>query len=288
MFTITLPRSLAMLRVEVVREGADLVAVPINQVIATHPITYSDLEGMRPGQSMALSDRAITVFGAHLAGGPVGDGEAGQALLLEVVDRNGAIVVDDVLGSQYLPVRPAPGYLRRHCGLLGYAIGGGGRILPILDLPTVIERAGDTAPLLVMNQQEPRPATVLVVDDSQTVRRALRALFTGAGYQVLEAADGREALALSAQAIPDLVLLDMEMPDMDGVETLRALRGLPQGGGTVPVFMVTSRQQARHRAAAFAAGVTRYFAKPYDQNALLRAAEQAVASRNPGRGSAAS
>jgi chemosensory pili system protein ChpA (sensor histidine kinase/response regulator) len=279
-FTITLPRSLAMLRVEVVREGADLVAVPITQVTATHPITYSDLEHLQPGQSIALSDRTITVFGAHLAGGPRGDGEAGQVLLLEVMGRNGAIVVDDVLGSQYLPVRPAHGYLRRRCGLLGYAIGAGGRILPILDLPTIIERTGETLPVLSLHQQEPRPATVLVVDDSQTVRRALRTLFTRNGYQVLEAADGREALALSARAIPDLILLDMEMPAMDGVEALRALRVLPKGGATVPIFMLTSRQQARHRVAAFGAGATHYFTKPYDQDQLLRAAQSALAGHN--------
>jgi DNA-binding response OmpR family regulator len=63
----------------------------------------------------------------------------------------------------------------------------------------------------------------------------------------------------------------MEMPGMDGLEALSALRLLPNGGATVPVFMITSRQQARHRAAALAAGVTRYFTKPYDQDELVAA-----------------
>jgi DNA-binding response OmpR family regulator len=72
----------------------------------------------------------------------------------------------------------------------------------------------------------------------------------------------------------------MEMPAMDGVEALRALRVLPKGGATVPIFMLTSRQQARHRVAAFGAGATHYFTKPYDQDQLLRAAQSALAGHN--------
>jgi CheY-like chemotaxis protein len=78
--------------------------------------------------------------------------------------------------------------------------------------------------------------------------------------------------------MPDLILLDMEMPGMAGLEVLHALRILPHGGATVPIFMITSRQQARHRAMALAGGATRYFAKPYDQAELLRATQVVLAS----------
>ena len=104
-----------------------------------------------------------------------------------------------------------------------------------------------------------RPVShVLVVDDSQTMRRALRDTLTRAGFHVQEATDGRDALAVCTRGMPDLITLDMEMPGMDGLEALSALRLLPNGGAQVPVFMITSRQQARHRAAALAAGVTLY------------------------------
>jgi chemotaxis protein histidine kinase CheA len=287
-FTIMLPRSLAMMRVEVVREGRNLVAVPITQVVGTHPLPYRDLARCQGGETVEVQGRPLTIYGAHLADGAVGDGDAGQSIVLEVAGRSGGLVVDEVMGSQYLPVRAAPGYLRRHCGVLGYAVGGGGRILPILDLPTLIERSEQAAPLKAPDRGDQPAYTVLVVDDSQTMRRALRGTLVKTGFRVREATDGREALAMCATAMPDLITLDMEMPGMDGLEALSALRLLPNGGATVPVFMITSRQQARHRAAALAAGVTRYFTKPYDQDELIGATRLVLARGAGSAGEAAS
>jgi len=280
-FTVVLPRSLAMLRVEVVREGSSLVALPITQMVATHSVPYAMLAALKPGQSVRTGDRSLTMLGVCLAGGPAGDGEAGHATLLEVAGRDVAIVVDEVLGSQYLPVRAAPGYLRRHCGLLGYAIGGGGHILPILDLPTLVDRSAAGGIIAPEQTRVAVASNVLVVDDSQTMRRALRDTLGKAGFNVLEAADGHDALDICIRHMPDLITLDMEMPGMDGLEALTALRLLPHGGATVPVFMITSRQQARHRAAALAAGVTRYFTKPFDSDELL-SAMNLVLAENPG------
>ena len=274
-FVILLPRSLAMMRVMVLREGKDLLAVPITQLVATHPVPYAAVT--QAGTVLRLGHRELTVYGAHLGSGPAGDGESGQGLLIEAAGRSGGVLVDEVIGSQYLPVRAAPSFLRRACGLLGYAVGGAGRILPILDLPTLIDRSAASQPAASAATVERRAYTVLVVDDSQTMRRALRDTLNKAGFQVREAADGREALTTCSRAMPDLITLDMEMPGMDGLEALSALRLLPDGGASVPVFMITSRQQARHRAAALAAGVTRYFTKPYDAEELIGAAHLVLA-----------
>ena len=274
-FVILLPRSLAMMRVMVLREGKDLLAVPITQLVGTHPVPYAAVT--RAGMVLRLGHRELTVYGAHLGAGPAGDGESGQGLLIEAAGRSGGVLVDEVIGSQYLPVRAAPSFLRRACGLLGYAVGGAGRILPILDLPTLIDRSAASQPAANAATVERRAYTVLVVDDSQTMRRALRDTLNKAGFQVREAADGREALTTCSRAMPDLITLDMEMPGMDGLEALSALRLLPDGGASVPVFMITSRQQARHRAAALAAGVTRYFTKPYDAEELIGAAHLVLA-----------
>ena len=284
-FAIVLPRSLAMLRVEVVREGKDLLAFPITQAVATYPVPYEEVAGLEHGQTVQAGDRRLSVYSAHLGNGPAGDGEAGQGLLVEVTGRTGGILVDEVIGSQYLPVRAAPGFLRRQCGLLGYAVGGAGRILPILDLPTLVDRSQRDQPVLGRVVETPT-YTVLVVDDSQTMRRALRDTLVKAGFQVREATDGRDALTQCSRAMPDLITLDMEMPGMDGLEALSALRQLPNGGPVVPVFMITSRQQARHRAAALAAGVTRYFTKPYDADELIGAAHLVLAEEMQQRAAA--
>lgn len=285
-FTITLPRSLAMMRVQVIREGEHQVAVPIVDLTSTHAVSYGSIVEVPGGRAVRVGARTLSVYPAHLSAGPSG-GVSAQAheregILIEIAGRDGGMLVDDVLYSQYLPVRPAPSHLRRSCGLLGYALGTGGVIMPILDVETVLGAAAPAAPLLHLDgdrsARAPRQHTILVVDDSQTVRRALSQTFARAGFLVREAHNGREALTAIRREMPDLITLDMEMPGMDGLETLSALRLLP-GGGDVPVFMITSRQQARHRAAAIAAGVTRYFTKPYDDDELIGAARLDLAAR---------
>jgi len=282
-YTITLPRSLAMMRVQVIREGKNLVGVPIVDIANTYAVPYASIVGEPGERSVQVGPRTLPVYAAHLSSGPAGDGPNGLGILLEAEGRDGGIVVDEVVSSRYLPVRPAPAHLRRACGLLGYALGSGGAIMPILQFDTVIAlaspaNAGSERPLDPLDagvRPEERP-TVLVVDDSQTMRRALSQTFTRAGFRVCEAADGYEALRAIGREMPAVITLDMEMPGMDGLETLTALRRLP-GGVTAPVFMVTSRQQARHRAAALAAGVTRYFTKPYDGDEMVGAARVAIA-----------
>jgi len=267
----------------VIREGKNLVGVPIVDIANTYAVPYASIVGGPGERSVQVGPRTLSVYAAHLSSGPAGDGPNGLGILLEAEGRDGGIIVDEVVSSRYLPVRPAPARLRRACGLLGYALGSGGAIMPILQFDAVIAlaspaNAGSERPLAPLGtgvRPEERP-TVLVVDDSQTMRRALSQTFTRAGFRVCEAADGYEALRAIGREVPAVITLDMEMPGMDGLETLAALRRLP-GGVTAPVFMVTSRQQARHRAAALAAGVTRYFTKPYDGDEMVGAARVAIA-----------
>ena len=283
-YTITLPRSLAMMRVQVVREGEHLAAVPIADITSTYALPFDAIVEVPGGRVARIGSRTLAIHAAHLTRGPAGDSGDGTGTLLEVHGRQGGIVVDEVLYSQYLPVRPAPSYLRRSCGLIGYGLGAGGVILPILDLAALIDRAAPAQAVVASSGTRAKAATargsdhhtVLIVDDSQTMRRALSRTFERAGFAVREAANGREALTAFGQAVPDLITLDMEMPGMDGLETLSALRLLP-GGSTIPIFMITSRQQSRHRAAAISAGVTRYFTKPYNDDEVIGAARLAIA-----------
>jgi chemosensory pili system protein ChpA (sensor histidine kinase/response regulator) len=283
-YTITLPRSLAMMRVQVVREGQYVAAVPISDITSTYALPFDAIVDVPGGRVVRIGSRTLAVHTAHLTRGPVGDSGDGTGTLLEVHGRQGGIVVDEVLYSQYLPVRPALSYLRRSCGLIGYGLGAGGVILPILDLTALIDKAAPAQATVLAAGTRARAATaggsdhhtVLIVDDSQTMRRALSRTFERAGFDVREAANGREALTAFGQFVPDLITLDMEMPGMDGLETLSALRLLP-GGASVSVFMITSRQQSRHRAAAITAGVTRYFTKPYSDDEVIGAARLAIA-----------
>ena len=114
-----------------------------------------------------------------------------------------------------------------------------------------------------MDSQIPfeQPAVIMVVDDEKSVRHILRLALEGEGYTVVEAGDGRQALQLATAQLPDLVLLDVMMPYLDGIETCVRLRALP-GGDEVPVLMVTGGQDDTAVPKAFAAGATDFIYKP--------------------------
>jgi len=109
---------------------------------------------------------------------------------------------------------------------------------------------------------------VLVVDDDEDIRVILARFLEGAGYRVAQAPDGPSGIERFGLERPDLVLLDLQMPGMDGLEACRRLRALPGGTG-IPVFMVTVRSQLATVSEALQAGATDYVLKPFDPDDVL-------------------
>jgi chemosensory pili system protein ChpA (sensor histidine kinase/response regulator) len=118
----------------------------------------------------------------------------------------------------------------------------------------------------------------LVVDDSITVRRVTQRLLERNGMRVLTAKDGVEAMALLQEHVPDVILLDIEMPRMDGYEVAAHVRNDPRTAD-VPIIMITSRVGDKHRARAIELGVDDYLGKPYQESQLLDAIEPLVLAR---------
>ena len=110
--------------------------------------------------------------------------------------------------------------------------------------------------------------TCLVIDDSATVRRVARKLLTGLGFQVDEAEDGQAALEKCHQRMPDVILLDWNMPVMDGLEFLKSLRRA-QGGRKPSVIFCTTETDIDHIQKALANGANEYLMKPFDQESLI-------------------
>ncbi|MGZ0201631.1 response regulator transcription factor [Streptomyces sp. SCPE 10] len=114
---------------------------------------------------------------------------------------------------------------------------------------------------------------LLVVDDEPTVRELLRTALCYAGFDVDAAATGQQALDLAVQCPPDLVLLDVMLPDMDGFEVIRRLRALPRSlpgrGGDVPVLFVTARETRQDRLDGLRLGADDYVTKPFDLEELI-------------------
>ena len=107
--------------------------------------------------------------------------------------------------------------------------------------------------------------TCLVVDDSSVIRKVARRILEGLDFQITEAEDGQQALAQCQRQLPDAVLLDWNMPVMDGYEFLKALRRLP-GGDAPKVVFCTTENDVVHIARALHAGAYEYIMKPFDKD----------------------
>src|SRR5512142_3055281 len=129
-----------------------------------------------------------------------------------------------------------------------------------------------------MNEQPFDPAvTVLVIEDEPQIRRFLRATLTSHGYKMVEAGTAQEGLAQAATRLPDLVILDLGLPDMDGVDVARRLREW----STVPILVLSVRDREHDKIAALAAGADDYLTQPFGVGELL--ARMRVAMRHSAR-----
>jgi chemotaxis protein histidine kinase CheA/CheY-like chemotaxis protein len=190
-----------------------------------------------------------------------------------------AIQVQDVLDSQELVVKKLGKYVPDAPGVIGVTILGDGSVVPVLDLPQLLremadgaksgtrrERAGGSAALT--SRVEARKSA-LVVDDSLSARRAVAQVMRDAGYDVRTAIDGMEAAAMLAKMVPDIVIADMEMPRMNGLELTTHIR-TREATRHLPVVMITSRSTDKHRQLADTAGVDVYLTKPFNDEELER------------------
>ncbi|WP_164735788.1 response regulator, partial [Xanthomonas euvesicatoria] len=147
-----------------------------------------------------------------------------------------------------------------------------GRVVVILDVAPLVRRflAQPARPSLETQAEAQRQVPlVMVVDDSLTMRKVTSRVLERHNLDVTTARDGVEALELLEERVPDLMLLDIEMPRMDGYELATAMRADPRFKA-VPIVMITSRSGEKHRQRAFEIGVQRYLGKPYQELDLMR------------------
>ena len=109
---------------------------------------------------------------------------------------------------------------------------------------------------------------ILVVDDQEDNRRILRDLLTNSGFEVIQAETGEQAVALAEAHVPDLILMDIQLPDIDGYEATRRIKATPALRAT-PLIVVTSYALSGDEAKALAAGAEAYVSKPFSPRALL-------------------
>lgn len=196
--------------------------------------------------------------------------------VLLVNTRSGvtAVRVQEVLAGTDLVIKEFSRYVPRPPGIVGATILGDGKVTPVLDLPELMSGAhrpfgqAVTEAVAEEGQKKSHQPVALVADDSLSARKALVQVMEDAGYEVRAARDGMEAVQLAEAKRPDIVLADMEMPRMNGIELTAHLRARPETM-ELPVIMITSRSTAKHRRQAEDAGVNVYLTKPFLDDELL-------------------
>lgn len=228
----------------------------------------------RPDDPNAALYDEVPVFSlAELLGQEELPRETHMALLLDVGQRQVAILVDEVLDESEVVIRALPAHLRRQA-VRGASIMSDGRLFLVLDVADLLADAlgGKTAtrppsqPKL--EQAHQRVPRVLVVDDSISMRRAVEGTLASVGYDVQVARDGVEALGMMLADLPDAMILDIEMPRLDGFELLSVING-NEALARVPVVILTSRAAEKHHRHALELGVRGYLTKPCPDDVLL-------------------
>jgi chemotaxis protein histidine kinase CheA/ActR/RegA family two-component response regulator len=180
-----------------------------------------------------------------------------------------AVIGPELRESRRVIVKPLHRFIPAVLGMDGVTILGDGSVATVIDLPDLLRGSAlDTqAPSAMPFELQPLPVC-LVVDDSVSVRRTMEHLMQDAGFEVITARDGVEALALLDRYTPQVALVDLEMPRMNGLDLTSAMRNRPATAHT-PVIMITSRFTDKHRALAQEAGVNGFLTKPYTEDTLL-------------------
>lgn len=196
------------------------------------------------------------------------------ALLVEVGRQRVALLVDGVFEEQEAAVQTLSRPLRRRA-VRGASVTPDGQVLLLLDLPELVAGTLDGSQAIPPPRPRPVPRfaetlapRVLVVDDSVTIRQTLEHILQRGGFEVQQARDGIEALEKMLVSLPRVVVLDIEMPRLDGFEMLSILHGSPQFSD-VPVVMLTSRAAEKHKEHALKLGARGYLIKPCPQETLL-------------------
>ena len=290
-FKMILPLTTAVTQVVMLRCGDTQVAVPSTLVEVVRRSAPAEVDAAYASGTYPMADRALPFFwlGALLqvsARAAESQARTRPVVVIRSAQQRIALHVDEVLGNQEVVVKNLGPQLSRLPGLAGITLLASGAVALIYNPVALATLYGDaardatrhamqapgaqgSAPVpLETASTAPEAPLVMVVDDSLTVRRVTQRLLVREGYRVVLAKDGLDALERLAEAVPQIVLSDIEMPRMDGFDLVRNMRADARLRD-LPVIMITSRIAQKHRDYAAELGVDHYLGKPYSEEDLL-------------------
>jgi chemosensory pili system protein ChpA (sensor histidine kinase/response regulator) len=276
-FTIRIPLTLAAVQALLFTVRGQTYAIALNEIGEIIRLDPKNILG--PNQdALRLNDEVLPLF--HMAdllsagkidAESVPPGEYPITLVVETGGRRATLVVDTLVGQKEIVIKSLGSHLRHVKGVSGATIMGDGSVIPILNIEellwsqTIMMEDTHTDKELIIE----RPLNIMVVDDSVSIRQAVSRLMEDQGWKVLAARDGVDALDRLSESRPDLIVLDIEMPRMNGYEFLGALKART-GFKDIPVVMLTSRTATKHRDKAKALGAKGFVVKPYNDDEFVR------------------
>jgi chemosensory pili system protein ChpA (sensor histidine kinase/response regulator) len=284
-FLLFLPLTLAVAQTVLVRAGGRLWALPAPMVEQVQQIKDHELINLYLTREVTWQNKKYPFFYLPRLLGNVGHNPEtlryNSVLLLKSGQNMTAVHVDEMIGNQEVVVKNIGPQLARVSGIAGATVLGTGEVVLIIN-PVQLAQRVDTeaeAPEVATLGQEGLaaapgaaaggPPLVMIVDDSLTVRKITSRLLTREGFEVVTAKDGLDALQVLGERIPDAILLDIEMPRMDGFEFTKTVKSDARTAH-IPIIMITSRTAEKHRNRAQELGVEAYLGKPFQEEELLR------------------
>jgi chemotaxis protein histidine kinase CheA len=263
-FSLTLPATISKEKHLVIEEAGGLLALPSRQVKEVLLLTEERVEAVAGGMVVAFDHEKIPLRPLPALIGST-ETERNWAIVVELGRQHWAFTVSKLLGEFPLLRRP----IDRIVGAMGL-IGASatfedGRLVLILTVPDLVRQAPARGHVRVASEDVAKVTRVLVVDDSAIVRDLIAEVLTHAGFEVLLAADGQEGLTKALEFLPDAILLDVDMPRMDGFEVLLQLRARLD----VPIIMLTLRASTEDQRRAASLGATAYLIKSQFQESTL-------------------
>jgi len=285
-FTVRLPFTLAITQALIVRTGDEIYALPLPTVEGVARIARAELQTMlsqsEPSYEYGEETFRFRHLGMYLGGQSAelpDDDSFVPVILVRAGEHSAALLTDEMLASREIVVKSVGPQLSSVRGISGATILGDGRIVLILDINALV-RTG--APVVELKTAAPAPSDdrplAMIVDDSITVRRVMERFLERNGMRVVTAKDGLDAVSQLQDNKPDIILLDIEMPRMDGYEFASHVRN-DERFSDVPIIMITSRVGDKHRARAIELGVNDYLGKPYQDSKLLEAIQRLLEER---------
>jgi len=295
-FTIVLPFTLSVNRALMINVTGDHYALSLNSIDGVHFMPRTAVDEAVANSNMinhAGVDYELcylgTLLNPEILKRPDSLNEDAALVLFHSDNRRFAVQVDEIIGTKEIVVKTIGSQFSSVPGLGGATILSDGQVVVIIDLNELARVSIVDLPRIGQNAEKGLEhgsrsisdvsPSILVVDDSVTVRKVTSRILRRQGYRVLTAKDGIEALKALQDEIPAVILLDIEMPRMDGFEVATRVRASDELSN-IPIIMITSRTGDKHRQRAMELGVDHYMGKPYQEEHLLETLDELLSTQS--------